>query len=54
MVDSDGYDVVLLCVPDAAIAAVAATVPGGALVGHCSGATPLTALGLVSRSPCTR
>lgn len=37
--------VVLLCVPDGAIAVVAATVPAGALVGHCSGATTLDALG---------
>jgi predicted short-subunit dehydrogenase-like oxidoreductase (DUF2520 family) len=36
--------VVLLCVPDAAIAAAAATVPDGVLVGHCSGATPLDGL----------
>ncbi len=35
--------VVLLCVPDAAIAEVAATMPAGALVGHCSGATALGA-----------
>src|SRR5687767_9965681 len=32
---------VLLCVPDAEIAAVAATIPAGPLVGHCSGATPV-------------
>ena len=32
---------VLLCVPDAEIANVAATIPPGPLVGHCSGATPL-------------
>jgi predicted short-subunit dehydrogenase-like oxidoreductase (DUF2520 family) len=32
---------VLLCVPDAQIAAVAATIPPGPLVGHCSGATPV-------------
>ncbi len=52
------FEVVLLCVPDSEIAAVAATLakPGGevvraegeatgpALVGHVSGATPLTAL----------
>ena len=36
---------VLLCVPDAEIAGVAATIPAGPLVGHCSGATPLDALG---------
>jgi predicted short-subunit dehydrogenase-like oxidoreductase (DUF2520 family) len=39
-------DAVLLCVPDAEIAAAAATAAGSApLVGHTSGATPLTALG---------
>jgi len=37
-------DVVLLCVPDAAIAAAAAAVPRGPLVGHLSGATGLEAL----------
>lgn len=36
---------VLLCVPDSEIASVAATVPPGPLVGHCSGATPLSVLG---------
>jgi predicted short-subunit dehydrogenase-like oxidoreductase (DUF2520 family) len=35
---------VLLCVPDAEIAAAAALVPIGAPVGHCSGATGLEAL----------
>ena len=34
-------EVVLLCVGDAAIAAAAAAVPAGMLVGHCSGATGL-------------
>jgi predicted short-subunit dehydrogenase-like oxidoreductase (DUF2520 family) len=39
-------DVVLLCVPDAEIARVAATVPPGiGLIGHMSGATPLAASG---------
>lgn len=39
-------DVVLLCVPDAEIARVAATVPhGGSLIGHLSGATPLSESG---------
>jgi predicted short-subunit dehydrogenase-like oxidoreductase (DUF2520 family) len=39
-------DVVLLCVPDSEIEAAAAHVrPSAALVGHTSGATPLTALG---------
>ena len=37
--------VVLLCVPDAQIAVAAAAVPPGPLVGHCSGATGLEALG---------
>jgi len=37
--------VVLLCVPDGQIAAAAAAVPAGPLVGHCSGATGLEALG---------
>jgi predicted short-subunit dehydrogenase-like oxidoreductase (DUF2520 family) len=38
-------DVVLLCVPDAQIAAAARAVPSGPLLGHCSGATGLDALG---------
>jgi len=38
-------DVVLLCVPDGQIAAAARAVPPGPLVGHCSGATGLDALG---------
>ena len=38
-------DAVLLCVPDAAIAEVAATIPPGPLLGHTSGATPLSVLG---------
>jgi predicted short-subunit dehydrogenase-like oxidoreductase (DUF2520 family) len=37
-------DLVLLCVPDAAIAAVAAEVQPGPWVAHTSGATPLAAL----------
>jgi predicted short-subunit dehydrogenase-like oxidoreductase (DUF2520 family) len=37
-------DVVLICVPDEAIADVAAGVPVGPWVGHVSGATPLAAL----------
>jgi predicted short-subunit dehydrogenase-like oxidoreductase (DUF2520 family) len=40
-----GVEVVLLCVPDGQIAAAAAGVPAGPLVGHCSGATGLEALG---------
>jgi predicted short-subunit dehydrogenase-like oxidoreductase (DUF2520 family) len=42
--DEDG-DVVLLCVPDGAIAAVAkGLAPGHGWIGHVSGATPLSAL----------
>ena len=37
--------VVLLCVPDDAIAAAAAAVPSGPVLGHCSGATGLDVLG---------
>jgi predicted short-subunit dehydrogenase-like oxidoreductase (DUF2520 family) len=40
-----GTGIILLCVSDAAIAEVAVTVPPGSLVGHCSGATGLAALG---------
>ncbi len=40
-----GTEVVLLCVPDGQIAAAAAAVPPGPLVGHCSGATGLEVLG---------
>jgi predicted short-subunit dehydrogenase-like oxidoreductase (DUF2520 family) len=39
-----GADVVLLCVPDAEIAAAAAAIGPGPLVGHCSGATGLAVL----------
>lgn len=39
-----GADVVLLCVPDAAIAAAARAVRPGPLVGHCSGITTLAPL----------
>lgn len=39
-----GYDVVLLCVPDAAIADAAGAIAPGPLVGHCSGATGLEVL----------
>src|SRR5690348_6914882 len=39
-----GADVVLLCVPDAAIAEAARAIKGPALVGHCSGASTLAAL----------
>jgi predicted short-subunit dehydrogenase-like oxidoreductase (DUF2520 family) len=38
-------EVVLLCVPDAEIAAAAAAEPPGPLVAHCSGATGLEVLG---------
>jgi predicted short-subunit dehydrogenase-like oxidoreductase (DUF2520 family) len=43
--DGAGADVVLLCVPDAAIAAAARAVKTGPLVGHCSGITTLEPLG---------
>jgi predicted short-subunit dehydrogenase-like oxidoreductase (DUF2520 family) len=42
--DLRGYPVVLLCVPDAQIAAAAAGLEPGPLVGHCSGATGLDVL----------
>jgi predicted short-subunit dehydrogenase-like oxidoreductase (DUF2520 family) len=41
---AEDADVVLLCVPDRAIADVARTVAPGPWVGHVSGATPLAAL----------
>ena len=37
-------DVVLLCVPESAIADVAASIPIGPIVGHCSASFPLEAL----------
>jgi predicted short-subunit dehydrogenase-like oxidoreductase (DUF2520 family) len=40
----DEADLVLLCVPDRAIAEVAAEIPVGPWIGHTSGATPLSAL----------
>ena len=40
----DGAELVLLCVPDTAIAKVAAAVEPGPWVAHVSGATPLAAL----------
>jgi predicted short-subunit dehydrogenase-like oxidoreductase (DUF2520 family) len=40
----DDPDLVVLCVPDTAIAEVAARVPPGPWVAHVSGATPLSAL----------
>jgi predicted short-subunit dehydrogenase-like oxidoreductase (DUF2520 family) len=42
--DLNGYAVVILCVPDAQIAAAAAGIEPGPVVGHCSGATPLDVL----------
>jgi predicted short-subunit dehydrogenase-like oxidoreductase (DUF2520 family) len=42
--DPRDVDAVLLCVPDGEIAAAAAAVSPGILVGHCSGATGLDAL----------
>jgi predicted short-subunit dehydrogenase-like oxidoreductase (DUF2520 family) len=43
-VRADGAELELLCVPDAAIASVAASVEPGPWVAHMSGATPLAAL----------
>jgi pantoate--beta-alanine ligase len=40
----EGYDAVLLCVPDGEIASAASLVAGDTLVGHCSGATGLDVL----------
>jgi predicted short-subunit dehydrogenase-like oxidoreductase (DUF2520 family) len=42
--DGAGADAVLLCVPDGQIAAAAAAVAPGPIVGHCSGATGLDVL----------
>ena len=42
--DGDGAGIVLLCVPDAAIADAARAVSPGKLVGHCSGALTLAPL----------
>jgi predicted short-subunit dehydrogenase-like oxidoreductase (DUF2520 family) len=42
--DGVGADIVLLCVPDAAIAAAARAIRPGPLVGHCSGASTLAPL----------
>lgn len=42
--DPDGFDAVLLCVPDQAIAGAAARITPGPLVGHCSGASGLEPL----------
>jgi predicted short-subunit dehydrogenase-like oxidoreductase (DUF2520 family) len=43
-VRADGAELVLLCVPDAAIAEIACSLPPGPWVAHVSGATPLAAL----------
>jgi predicted short-subunit dehydrogenase-like oxidoreductase (DUF2520 family) len=43
-VGADEPELILLCVPDAAIAEVAATIAPGPWVAHVSGATPLAAL----------
>lgn len=45
--DPRGHDIVLLCVPDAEITSAASVIGArdGLLVGHCSGATTLAALG---------
>lgn len=40
-----GDDVILLCVPDDAVRAVAASIPRGPFVGHCAGALTLDVLG---------
>jgi len=42
--DGDGAGIVILCVPDSAIADAARAVPPGKLVGHCSGASTLAPL----------
>jgi predicted short-subunit dehydrogenase-like oxidoreductase (DUF2520 family) len=42
--DGVGAEVVLLCVPDAEIAAAARVIASGPVVGHCSGATGLDVL----------
>ena len=44
LLDSDEPELVLLCVPDRAIAEVAGATPAGPWVAHVSGATPLSAL----------
>ena len=41
----DGSQVAILCVPDSAICGAAGLVEEGVLLGHCSGASPLGALG---------
>lgn len=42
--DADDPELVLLCIPDRAIAEVAASTPPGPWIAHTSGATPLAAL----------
>jgi predicted short-subunit dehydrogenase-like oxidoreductase (DUF2520 family) len=42
--DGPDADLILLCVPDTAIAGVAAAIPAGPWIAHVSGATPLAAL----------
>jgi predicted short-subunit dehydrogenase-like oxidoreductase (DUF2520 family) len=49
LADGDDPDLVLLCVPDSAIAEVAGSVEPGPWVAHVSGATPLLALDPHSR-----
>jgi predicted short-subunit dehydrogenase-like oxidoreductase (DUF2520 family) len=44
LLDADDPDLVLLCVPDRAIAGVAESIPLGPWLAHVSGATPLSAL----------
>src|SRR3954466_9301903 len=44
LVESGAADLVLLCVPDAAIGEVARGVPVGPWIAHVSGATPIAAL----------
>ena len=44
LADAADAKLVLLCVPDREIAAAAAAIAPGRLVGHCSGATGLTAM----------
>ena len=44
LVDDGDAELVILCVPDAAIASVAAGLPLGPWIAHVSGATPLAAL----------
>jgi predicted short-subunit dehydrogenase-like oxidoreductase (DUF2520 family) len=48
-VTGDAPDLVLLCVPDAAIGIVASSIPAGPWIAHVSGATPLAVLAPHSR-----